>query len=80
MCSSDLVILGLLTGPALGMDAGVDHQPAGTPHLVSQPPEVLVGSFVDFHFHTQLFSIKRPALTKGGNIVIAAKCRLLALL
>ena len=32
----------LLLGPALGVDAGVDHQPGRAPHLIAQPAHVLL--------------------------------------
>jgi hypothetical protein len=69
------VVDGPLSGPALGVNAGVYHQATGAPHLKSQTAKIVVGVILQAHLQAQVLSIERPALGKGGELGVAAKAR-----
>jgi hypothetical protein len=57
---------GLLLAPALGVDAGVDHQADAAPDVAAQPAEVAVGVGVLAHLLGQPLRIEAPALDIGA--------------
>ena len=57
----------LLARPSELVNAGVDHEATGTPHLVREPAEVLVGRFVDAHHRAQPLGIEPPSLAVAGK-------------
>ena len=74
------IIEGVVAGPALCMDARIDHEPRRPPDLIVEHPEAIVGRFVHAHFLAQPFAIKRPALAVSGQIGVLAKRRLMLVL
>ncbi len=50
------------------MEAGVDDQPAGPPHLVGEPAEVAVGIGVEARLQPQPLGIEAPALAEGRDV------------
>src|SRR5579863_1909455 len=42
-----------LTRPSLRVDAGIDHEPRGSPDLVAQHPEALVRGVIEAHLDAQ---------------------------
>ena len=67
--------LRLLAGPALRVDAGVDHQPRRAPHLIGEHAEPLVGGAVEAHLVSQPLAVECPAFAIGGNVGVAAERR-----
>ena len=65
----------LLTRPALGMDAGVDHQSDGPPHLVGQLAKLGIGISVKTHLLAKALGVKSPALDVAGVTAVLAKFR-----
>src|ERR1041384_1553320 len=53
---------GLLASPTKRVHAGVDHQPASAPHLVSQLPKFGVRISVETHLVSETFGIQPPTL------------------
>src|SRR6185436_8914878 len=72
----------LVPRPAHRVHAGVDYEPAGTPHLERQPAKALIGVAIDPHVLAELFGIESPAFDVRGNVVVATElrqvCQLLA--
>ncbi|MNM60822.1 hypothetical protein D3C81_721140 [compost metagenome] len=69
------VVDGLLTGPAVFVQAGVDHQTRGAPHLERQPAEVVIRRLVDAHQRAEPFGIQAPAFAIAGEIGLLAEVR-----
>ena len=57
----------LLARPAELVDARVDDETARAPHLVRQPPEVLVRRFVDAHHGAEPLGVQPPAFAVTGE-------------
>ena len=64
------VIDGFLPGPALGMHAGIHHQPHGAPYFVDQAAEALVRCCVNTHLLTQPLRVETPAFTIGVEVIL----------
>ncbi len=60
----------LLARPALGVHAGVDHQPRRAQHLVVQVAEIIFRLVEQAHLLAQRFRIQRPAFRVG---IVAAE-------
>src|SRR5204862_7486509 len=56
------VVDGLLLGPALRMQAGVDDEPNRAPDLAAKAPEVGVRVFVRAHLFRELLRVEAPTL------------------
>ena len=69
------VVDGLLPRPALRMDAGIDDQPAGAPHLVGKTAEVIVRRIVHAHLDAELFGVQAPAFAIGMRIELLPEPR-----
>ena len=69
------IVDGLPARPALLVKPGVDHQSRGAPHLIGQPPEMLVGGAIDPHLDTEPFGVEAPALSIPGKIGVAPELR-----
>src|SRR3954447_11383455 len=65
----------LLPGPPVTMDARIDHEARGAPHLVALLAEALVGRAVDAHLDAEIFAVKTPAFTVPREIDVAAEAR-----
>ena len=63
----------LCAAPALGMDAGIDHQPARAPHFVTQPTKVFIRAAVYAHLDTEFLGIQTPAFAKGADVQVTPK-------
>ena len=72
------VVDGLLARPAHRVDAGVDDEAAGAPHLVGQPAEVAVGIRVDARLEAQPLAVEPPALAERRDVGVAAEIRQVA--
>ena len=46
------------------MDARIDDETNGTPHLVAQTAEILVWRFVNAHLDTEFFGVEAPPLAE----------------
>ena len=55
----------LLAGPPEGVQAGVHHQPAGSPRVAGQHPEPVEVAVVQAHLVRQPLGVQRPALDEG---------------
>jgi len=68
----------LLARPALVVQAGVDDEPHGAPHLVGELAELVVGILVEPHFLAEALAVQRPALDERRRLEAAAEPRLVA--
>ena len=72
------VIDRLLPRPVLVMQAGVDDEPHGAPHLVGQLAELVVGILVEPHLFAEALAVEAPAFDERGGLEVAAELRQLA--
>ena len=72
------VVERLLAAPAFPVHAGVDDEPACTPHLVAQAAKILVRRLVHVHLDAELLAVERPAFAESAEIGVPAKRRQIA--
>ena len=65
----------LLAGPAVAVQAGVDHEARRAPHFVALLAEPLVGRAIDAHLDPEPFGVQAPTLAIAGKIQAAAEAR-----
>ena len=64
-----------LAGPTEVVDACIDDESNGPPHVVNELAVTRVGVCVESHVVTQPFGVKPPALDECGNTAVTAKLR-----
>ncbi len=67
------VIDGLLAGPFLVMDAGVEHEADAAPEVIDELAEVIVRVAVETEFVAEGLGVEGPAFDISGEVEVAAE-------